>query len=153
MAEARGYKALIEEPTPDGKGRVDVALEKNGKKIACEIGVTTSKEWEVHNVMKCLAAGYDSVIAVSNDKKGIELMQKKIIKSLDAKTQAKVFVMEPEQLFFYLDTETAKEAGTEKRVKGYRVKVQYTAAPENETRYKRESVAKAVLDSLKKKEK
>jgi hypothetical protein len=150
MAEARGYKALIEEPTPDGKGRVDVALEKNGKKIACEIGVTTSKEWEVHNIEKCIAAGYDPVIAISNDKKGIELMQKQVNETLDANTRKKVFVMEPEQLFFYLDTETAKEATTEKRVKGYRVKVEYSASPQEETKQRRESVAKAVLNSLKK---
>jgi hypothetical protein len=153
MAEARGYKALIEEPTPDGKGRVDVALEKNGKRIACEIGITTTKEWEVHNLLKCIAAGYNPVIAISNDKKGIELMQKQVNETLDANTRKKVFVMEPEQLFFYLDTETAKEATTEKRVKGYRVKVEYSASPQEETKQRRESVAKAVLNSLKKSEK
>ena len=153
MAEARGYKALIEEPTPDGKGRVDVALEKNGKKIACEIGVTTSKEWEVHNIEKCIAAGYNPVIAISNDKRGIELMQQQVNETLDTNTRKKVFVMEPEQLFFYLDTETAKEATTEKRVKGYRVKVEYSASPQEETKQRRESVAKAVLNSLKKGEK
>ena len=152
MAEARGYKALIEEPTPDGKGRVDVALEKNGKKIACEIGVTTTKEWEVHNIEKCIAAGYNPVIAISNDKRGIELMQQQVNETLDANTRKKVFVMEPEQLFFYLDTETAKEATTEKRVKGYRVKVEYSASPQEETKQRRESVAKAVLASMKKKE-
>ena len=149
MAEARGYKTLIEEPTPDGKGRVDVSLEKNGRKIACEIGITTSKEWEVHNVMKCLAAGYDPVIAISNDKKGIDLMQKQLNKAFDEATRKKIFVMEPEQLFFYLDTESAKEATTEKRVKGYRVKVEYTASPERETKYKREMVTKSILNSMK----
>lgn len=152
MAEARGYKALIEEPTPDGKGRVDVALEKNGKKIACEIGVTTTKEWEVHNLVKCIAAGYDPVIAISNDKKGIELMQKQVNETLDADARKKILVMEPDQLFFYLDTETAKGATTEKRVKGYRVKVEYSASPREETKQRRESVAKAVLDSIKKRD-
>jgi hypothetical protein len=41
MAEARGFKAVIEQPTRDGNGRVDVLLQRNEKMIACEISVTT----------------------------------------------------------------------------------------------------------------
>jgi len=148
MGEARGYKAMIEEPTPDGKGRVDVALEKNGKKIACEIGVTTTKEWEVHNLEKCIAAGYDPVIAISNDKKGIELMQKQVSESLDVNTRKKVLIMEPDQLFSYLDTQTAKEATTEKRMKGYRVKVEYEAVSDDLGQQKRNAITRIVGDEI-----
>lgn len=54
MAEARGCKATIEELTPDGQGRVDVPLTQGEKRMACEIGITTTKEWETHNVVTCL---------------------------------------------------------------------------------------------------
>lgn len=47
MVESRGYVASIEQPTPDGKDRVDVSLERSDKKIAVEICVTTPKEWEL----------------------------------------------------------------------------------------------------------
>ena len=147
---AGGYKTLIEEPTPDGKGRVDVSIEKNGKKIACEIGITTNKEWEVHNVEKCLAAGFDIVVAISNDTRGIDLMQKQISEKLDTKLQSKVLVMEPEQFFLYLDTETAKESTTEKRVKGASSKNRIWSSVGGRIDTQAESVAKAVLDSLKK---
>ena len=82
MAEARGYKATIEATTPDEQGRVDVSLEKNKKRIACEIGVTTTKAWEVHNIEKCLAAGYDVVVAVPVDARAKDMMQAEINKNL-----------------------------------------------------------------------
>jgi hypothetical protein len=151
MAEARGYKAVIEEPTPDGKGLVDVSLERNGKKIACEIGVTTTKEWEVHNIEKCLTAGYEVVIAVPIDTRAAEVMRKQIAEKLGSKFHSQVFVMEADALFHYLDTEIAKEASTETRIKGYRVKVEYEALSDEEMKKKRESVAKFVADPIKKK--
>ena len=147
MAEARGYKATIEETTPDGQGRVDVGLVKNNKRIACEIGVTTSKAWEVHNIEKCLVAGYEVVIAIPVDTRAREMMQVEITKNLDSQFLSRVFVMEAEALFHYLDTEVAKEASTETRMKGYRVKVEYDAVSEDEMKKKRESVTKFVVDS------
>ena len=150
MAEARGYKAVIEEPTPDGQGRVDVLLTRGEKRIACEIGVTTSKEWETHNIEKCLAAGYEIVIAVPVDKKAAELIQKQLTLKLDAKFHSRVFVMEADALFHYLDTEVAKEASTEKRIKGYRVKVEYEAVSDEVMKQKRDSITKVVLSEKKK---
>lgn len=150
MAEARGYKATIEAATPDGQGRVDVSLEKNNKRIACEIGVTTTKEWEVHNLEKCLAAGYDVVVAVPVDSRAKEMMQVEINKSLDAKFHPRVFIMEADALFHYFDTEVAKEATTETRIKGYRVKVEFDPLSEVEMKKKRDSVTKFVVDSAKK---
>jgi hypothetical protein len=151
MAESQGYKATIEETTPDGQGRVDVSLEKNGKRIACEIGVTTTKEWEVHNIEKCLAAGYEIVIAVPVDTKAREVMQQQIKKSLNPEFHSRVFVMEADALFHFLATEVAKETTTETRMKGYRVKVEYDSVSQDEQKMKRESVTKLVADSVKKK--
>ena len=151
MAEARGYKAVIEAPTPDGKGRVDVSLERNGKRIACEIGMTTTTDWELHNIEKCLAAGYEIVVAVASDKRAMEIMQKQIIEKVDAKLQSRVLIMEADMLFHYLDAQVVKEVSAEKTIKGYRVKVEYDAISENEMKMKRESVTKFILDSSDKK--
>ena len=151
MAEARGYKAVIEEPTPDGTGLVDVSLERNGKRIACEVGVTTTKEWETHNIQKCLNAGYEVVVAVPVDRKAAEMMQKQLNQTLEPQFHARVLVMEADALFHFLDTEVAKEASTEKRIKGYRVKVEYEAVSEDLMKQKRDSITKAVLNESKKK--
>ena len=151
MAEARGYIAQIELPTPDGKGRVDVSLEKNGKRIACEIGITTTKEWEIHNVEKCLNAGYDLVIACTDEQKAVNLMQRKITELLDKSQQEKVAVFLPEDLFAFLDMEAAKEQQPEeKRMKGYRIKTEHTTTSLQENQRKRESVIKTIVDAFRK---
>jgi hypothetical protein len=150
MAEARGFKASIEERTTDGQGLVDVLLERGDKRIACEIGVTTTKEWETHNVVKCLNAGYEIVIAVASDKKAAEVMQKQVSENLPHSLQERIFVFEADELFHFLDQEIAKEASSEERVKGFRVKVEYNAVSEEVMKQKKESISKIVLDSQKK---
>lgn len=126
MAEARGYKASIEHPTPDGQGSVDVLLEKDGKSIACEVGVTTTKQWESHNVEKCLNAGYDIVIAVAMDKKAQKAMEQLVEEKFSPDLLARLKVMDATSLFQYLDRQNV-EPVREKTMKGYRVKVEYGA--------------------------
>jgi hypothetical protein len=137
MAEARGYIAKIEELTPNA-GRVDVALERNGKRIACEIGMTTTTEWELHNIEKCIAAGYDVVVAIAKSRDMVKVMQQEIKRTIDVVLQSKVMVLEAEALVAYLDTEIAKESSTETRIKGYRVKVEYVNTSEGEILKKKE---------------
>jgi len=151
MAESRGYRASIEEPTPDGKGRVDVSLERNGKKIACEISMTTTEDWEVHNIEKCLAAGYETIVICSTERKSLEKIKNRLKEKLDAVQLSKILVFEPNELFIYLDQQVAKEASTEERVKGYRVKVEYDAISQENAKQKQESILKAVADTVRKK--
>ncbi len=151
MAESRGFKANMEELTPDGKGRVDVSLERNGRKIAIEIKDTTNDEWELGNIEKCLLADYDSVIECSTDLKAIDRLRKKVGTVFNESQLAKIQVLSPDEIFLFLDSIIAKEASTETRVKGYRVKVEYGAVPESEMERKRESIAQSVVRSLQKK--
>lgn len=70
MAESYGFLVEIEKIVSDGAGSVDVSLERENLKIACEVSVTSSIDYETKNVLKCLAAGYDySLVVVSNQKK------------------------------------------------------------------------------------
>lgn len=66
-AEAKGYRAAIEEPVPGGKETVDVGLEKDGSRVAVEISITTKAEHELSNVRKCLQAGYSQIITLFFD--------------------------------------------------------------------------------------
>ena len=153
MAEARGYKALIEEPTPDGKGRVDVHLERNTKRIAVEICNTTNPDWEVHNIRKCFDAGYDLIVACSNEKRSLDNIRKKAEESLNAAIQSKLVFFEPDAFFQYLDQELAKEASTEVRTKGYRVKVEYSAVSGDEAKHMSNAIVKTVTEAARKKRK
>ncbi len=153
MAESRGYKAMIEDGTPDGKGRVDVSLERAGKRIACEISVTTGDEWEAHNVEKCLAAGYDEVIVCSSDIKNLQRIREQLEKKLTKNQLAKVLTLEPQEVIQYFDRQIVQESSTEKVVKGYRVKVEFDSSTNSEMEKKQENVAKTVTDSMRKKKK
>ena len=148
MAESRGFKSTLEVPTPDGKGRIDVVIERNGKKIAVETCVTTDASWEAHNITKCLDAGYDLVIECSSNKKTLHNIGKKI-KKLTKGYQSKLLLYEPEELFAFLDAEIAKEGYTEIRQNGYIVKVEYEPTSPDQMNKKRESIAKAIVNSIK----
>jgi len=152
MAESRGYKAVIEEQTGDG-GRVDVGLLKGDSKIAVEISVTTPDTWEIQNIQKCLTAGYMPVIVCSQDRKHLEKIRKIVETTLDPLIQTNVLLFEPEALFLYLDQRTAEEKSGEERVKGYRVKIEYSALPEDIAKAKDETIYTAVSDSERKKKK
>jgi len=123
-AETRGYKAILEALTPDGKYRVDVSLEKGGKKIACEISVTTSEEWEVHNVEKCLVAGYNEVIVCADNRKHLAKIKSKLEQKMSVAILSKIKTLNKDEIVHYLD-ESFDYLTTEKIVKGYRVKVEY----------------------------
>ncbi len=153
MAESRGYKATLEEPTPDGKGRVDVGLLRNGKRIACEISVTTTEVWETHNIEKCLAAGYESVIVCSTDKRNLERIHNLAVEKLDTISFSRLLTLEPDALFLHLDQQVAKESNKEERIKGYRVKVEYNAVSPDVAQQKKENILKAVTESMRKKKK
>lgn len=148
MAEQRGYRAVIEKPTADGAGRVDVGLERNGKRSACEISVTTGDVQELHNIEKCLLAGYDIVLVCSPEKKNLEAIRKLTAERLSPADQSKILFFEPQDLILFLDEQVAQEAGREERVKGYRVKVQYHAVSEAEKQKKRDAVAQVIGQAL-----
>ena len=153
MAESRGYKATIEQPTPDGKGRVDVLLERNDKRIACEITVTTTDEWEVHNIEKCLSAGYETIVVCAKEKNNLDKVRKKVVEKLPPAHHQYILFFDPDSLFLYLDQQIASESSSEKRIKGFRVKVNFTPVSEEESKQKKDSILKAVSESIRKKKK
>lgn len=151
MAESRGYKVFTEEPTSDGKGRVDVSLERNGKRIACEVCVTTPQEWELHNIQKCLADEYDTVVSISSDKKVLDNIRKQVLQNLSLPEQEKMQYFEPESFFQFLDAEITKDTSTESLMKGYRVKVEYDSISDKEAHNKQEQILKTITNSIRKK--
>lgn len=90
IAETYGFRSQIEKTVLDGTGSVDVSLEKEGLKIACEVSVTTSAAWEAKNALKCLRAGYERVVVIARHPKDIP--------GLTAKLREVIPVMEQEKM-------------------------------------------------------
>src|SRR5438270_12442724 len=71
-----GYLATVEKSVFGGAGLIDVTLEKTGRKVACEITITTPIENEIRNVRKCIEAGFDYVAVVEPDEKRLGKTEK-----------------------------------------------------------------------------
>jgi len=148
MAEEKGYRAVVEEPTPDGTGRVDVGLERDGKRIACEVSLTSTDKQELSNIKKCLAAGYEKIVLCSPEKRTLEKVKALVYRELKESDKDKVLFFQPEEFFSYLEEEAALEESKEERVKGYKVKVRYKPIGEEEKKTKREAVGQVILQAL-----
>ncbi len=150
MAEQRGFKATIEEQIADGKGRVDVGLERGAEKIACEISVTTKDEHELQNIEKCFRAGYQKILICTPEKKRIETLKDLISEKLEPSQLENIFLMLPDDLYLFFEQHTKEESvrSTEKIVKGYRVKIEYNDISDAEKKQKREAIGGVIAQSL-----
>ncbi len=142
-AETKGYRVVIEEPTSDGKGSVDVVLRRGSSRLACEISVTSTVEQEVGNVLKCLAAGFPRVILLSMKKTRLSRVRAALTEKLPPEDVSRVLFFAPEELSLFLDAEGAPPP-SEDMVGGYRVKVEYEVPDEAA----RASRAKAIGDLI-----
>jgi hypothetical protein len=149
-AQSKGYKTTIEKPILDGMGSVDVALEKEGHSIACEITVTTTIDHEVGNIQKCLAAGFGHVALISSDRKAITRAKEAVNAALGVEELKKVRVLTPEDFFAFVETLEADAAGRVEMVHGYKVKVQYQQVAGAEQKARKQAISEVILKALKK---
>ncbi|HAZ00603.1 MAG: hypothetical protein A2W90_04945 [Bacteroidetes bacterium GWF2_42_66] len=123
IAEQRGFKASIEEVVENG--RVDISLVRDSIKIACEIAVSNSVDYEVKNIKKCLDAGYSFICVVS--KSEVHLRKIKELAGSEIKDQDNIRFYSLEQMTEFLDSFVQSDEKVE-RIRGYRVKVNYQVA-------------------------
>jgi hypothetical protein len=149
MAEERGFRATIEETILGGAGRVDVSLVREGVRVACQVSVTTTKDWELGGIEKCIAAGYTDVVLIGSSERHIKGLSKFIEESLELKDQGKVQYLTAETIPQYLDS-LGIPPTTEKVVKGYKVRTkQQTVAPEDAAA-RRKAISEVIARSLQK---
>ena len=74
----------------DQQKSVDLHLEKDGKKTAVEISITTDTVKELANIQKCLDAGYDQIIVLCADNQTLENLKKRANQQYLPAIQAKL---------------------------------------------------------------
>jgi hypothetical protein len=146
-AESNGFRAVVEEPTPDGAGQVDVGLHGHGLRIACEISVTSTPDQEVGNAEKCLRAGYDLVVVLASKKAQLARVEKAVRARIAGADIARVSFMTPEELFSFLEGRLIPQT-EEKMVAGYKVKVNYTKVSPDEGVRRTKALAEVVAKSI-----
>lgn len=145
--EERGYKSTIEKQIAGGS--VDVALEKDGQTIACEISITTTAEHEIDNIQKCLDAGFAQIVVITTEQRNLDKIKNAASVTLGEDRFSTVKFFLPEDLFLYLDQLAAENKNKEETIKGYRVKVKYKPLSQAEQEMRKEAIAKTILKAMK----
>jgi len=128
IAQNLGFRVVGEQPVLGGAGYVDVSLEAENLKVACEVAVTNAVADEVENVRKCLAAGYGAVISVATEKGRLVTLAQSYVDAFSEAEAKRVHVCPPRGLGALLKkllrqnrvrVDEAAQAG------GYRIKRKY----------------------------
>lgn len=149
LAEDKGFRVIVEQPVLGGTGFVDVSLEQGERKIACEISVTSTEGYEIGNIQKCLAAGYDQVIVLSAEKRALQKLERAASSHLESETAGRVLFLQPEGFVSFIEEAAGEASGKEERVRGYKVKVQYKAVDSAERQARQQAIAQVILGALK----
>jgi hypothetical protein len=146
-AEANGWRVTLEEPILDDTGRVDVALRKGKRGIACEVAVSTTAQHEFQHVQKCLTAGFDRVLVVSPSKPLIRDLRR-AIDSLSEPERRRVQCCSPEEMFEGLGDLSSRGQTSEQTVRGYRVKVRVSENPSRSPDAVRSTIASVLAKAF-----
>ena len=141
-----GFVVTLEQQVFGGIGRVDVVLENESFRIACEIANTNSTQYEIQNIQKCLAAGFDKVIVVSNGKKHLSNIRRIAETVISEDLLSNVHFLEPEHFHLFLEklNSGANTDSKDEKVKGYTVNVSFKET----TKTDRESREKTIAEIL-----
>lgn len=146
FAISKGYYAVIEEPILDGTGRVDVSLTHEALRVACEISVTTGRDYELGNIEKCLAAGYAHVVFVSSDARHVKAMEKLAAGQFEDGERAKLHFRSPDGVLELLGGWAGST--TTNTVRGYKVRTTSAVLSPEEAAQRRSAVASVIAQSL-----
>ena len=149
LAEERGFRATIEEPILDGAGRVDISLIRDKLRVACQVSVTTTKDWELGGLEKCFAAGYSEVVLIGGTERHVKKLAKFVEENLDPKDQGRVKYITSEQIIEFLDS-LGKFTPTEQTVRGYKVRTVKQVTDPDDAAARRKAVSEVIAKSLRK---
>lgn len=154
VGENYGFVATLEKQVFGGIGKVDVALENDSRKIACEIAVTNTVEYELNNIQKCLASGFEKVVVISGDPKHLENIKRKAAEMISEKQLIKVYYLEPEIFHLFLENlsqQSKQKQNDERIVKGYKIKTKIKESDETENNLRQQTVWEIVAGLIRRK--
>ncbi len=151
LGEEAGFRASLEVPVLSGTGNVDVVLEREDLRIACEITVTTPTGHEAGNLQKCLAAGFGHVVLISPAQRNLDRVRKRCAEVFSADQLSRIHFTLPERIAELLSQLSAPAQKIE-TVKGYKVRVKFAAPPSDDVkRIRLDTVRDVIGGSLKRK--
>ena len=153
IGEGKGFVATVEKEVFGGVGKVDVVLENEHHKIACEIAVTNTVEYELQNIQKCLNSGFDRVAVISPDAKHLLKIRRSAENRLTQEQLSQIHFLEPESFHLFLESLASSESNDigQQKVKGYRVITSFKQSSELDTRATKQTILDVIENSARRK--
>jgi hypothetical protein len=145
LAEEHGFRAVIEEAVPGGS--VDVGLRRGDFSIACEVSITSSAEYEVQNLQKCLRSGFAHIWSIAPTDKRKRAVRAAAQNRLATEDLARVEFLTTEEMVFALSM-LAEDEPQESVVRGYKVSVSRKVVSPEDAKERQASIARIVAQSL-----
>jgi hypothetical protein len=162
VAENLGYKATIEKSVLEGQGSIDLVLEKvgGGSGIACEINVTSTVDYEVGNVTKCLKAGFSRVAVICPRSERLARLEEAVNGCLAPIQSKQVGFYSPDAFISFLQNLALEEIQPSEEVapapeirRGYKVKRSFVALSPEESKAREDAALKMITGKMRKKAK
>lgn len=129
-------------------GAVDLAIQAGGRRVACEISVTTDAEHEAQNAAKCLAAGFEEVWIVVASSRRKAARAKAMAAKLDAAQAPNVKVVTVSEALDEIAQLSSVPSVEAKQVRGYSVTVRSASISPEEALRRREAIASILAKSI-----
>jgi hypothetical protein len=146
-AQEMGYKVTIEGQVL-GTRAADLALEKDGIAVACELCVTTGFVHELENVRKCLDAGFTHVVAITPKSDRLEGLRATIEQQLEDHELERVKCLLPDQFFAFLHELEGPAPRAPGPGRGYNVKTKYKTMREREATARQQQMASVIAQAM-----
>jgi hypothetical protein len=151
-AEALGFRSVIEKPVLDGLGSVDLFLERQGQRIACEISISTTIDHEVGNVAKCLKAGLPSVAVICLSEERLQKIRQAVSGSMGAEAAERVEYFQPDPFIAHLKAlQSPTPQSSEGEFNGYKIRRSIPKLSAKEQQQKEDISNRIMADALRRK--
>lgn len=124
LGQQYGFLAETEKETTDG-GRIDLVLSNQSVKLAFEISITNTADYEIQNIRKCLREGYTQIFLVSTRPKHLKAIEEKAQSEMKTSELAKILFVNPDKVINYIVPKTTLPPPETEIIKGFRVKTVY----------------------------
>jgi hypothetical protein len=153
IAEAHGFRAIVEKQLPGSQETVDLYIERGAHVIACEISITNTLEYEARNVFKCLKAGFSMVAVIAIDAPKLAKLESGIGAALRKEDSAKVRFFTKAAFVDFIQSlvieETPDKESALKRHKGWKVRTVKVNTTEADAKQREAGIAAALAASIK----
>ncbi len=144
LGQEHGFISTVEKGTADGR-RIDVTLEKDTTKIAFEISITNTPEYEVKNIKKCFSEGYLPVVMVSKNRNHLNKIERLAKKKLSEKDFQYIIFVQPSEVVSVLKSINTTTKNNQEVVKGFQITTQFEQSRSVDAKGIREHIAKLLF--------